>query len=103
MPDDYLKGNTPEAASEWNFNFVASHADDNRKIPAAKMDAFWDRVLDAAEEHELVIGGGFKAITDADYEKMDKKDPVCICPSYPFEPEGEQDESDLCPVHGGKR
>jgi hypothetical protein len=29
-------------------------------------------------------------------------EPVCICPCYPFEPEGEEDESMFCPVHGGK-
>ena len=103
-PDlDYLKGNTPDLAAEWEFDFVVSHCEDNRKIPESEVEAFWEEVLDAADRHGFAVGGSWKAITDADYEAMDKEESVCICPSYPFEPEGESDESDLCPIHGGKR
>jgi hypothetical protein len=71
---DYLKGNTRELAAEWGFSFVASRARSNGKIPEAEVAAFWDKVLDAADEHGFALGGSFKPITDADYEAMDRED-----------------------------
>lgn len=88
---NYLVGNTHKLAAEWSFDFVVSRAESNDKVSDEEIDAFWDKVLDVVEDCGLSLGGSYKPITDADYEKMDREDPVCICPSYPFEPEGEQD------------
>lgn len=72
----YLTGNTHDLAAEWSFDFVVSRAESNDKISDEEIDAFWDKVLDAVDDCGLSLGGSYKAITDADYEKMAEIDPT---------------------------
>lgn len=67
--DDYLKGNTKEAAAEWDFRFVVSRPG-NDKIAEAEVVTLFDKFLDSVDAAGLQLGGSFKPILDEDYERM---------------------------------
>lgn len=66
----YMKGNTPELAAEWRFDFVVSRIG-NEKVSGEEVDEVLDEIIEILERKGLFTGGGCRPILDRDYEQME--------------------------------
>ena len=69
----YMKGNTNESATEWEFDFVVS-AHGHLKISGTTMDEFFLKILELVEKYHLHLGGSYHPILDRDYREMSREE-----------------------------